>query len=233
MSAEKDRTVNPPEAPVLENKVFLGWSAVMQGGLEEEASENMEAFDFTVPVSEAVTDGGNTLRLYAWYGISMELDGEEDILEQASYKVSFDIGTEAREAGVAVPDDVFVNEEGTVDSLPAPVWTGPDDKPVKAFGGWYMDEDFSKEFDTDTVINEDTVVYAKWNGLDEDDLYYVNFYSQDGSVVCLTLAVAENKTVNPPASAPVVEKKIFRGWSDTIQGDSMAVSYTHLTLPTT
>lgn len=221
MSAEKDRTVNPPEAPVLENKVFLGWSAVMQGGLEEEASENMEAFDFTVPVSEAVTDGGNTLRLYAWYGISMELDGEEDILEQASYKVSFDIGTEAREAGVAVPDDVFVNEEGTVDSLPAPVWTGPDDKPVKAFGGWYMDEDFSKEFDTDTVINEDTVVYAKWNGLDEDDLYYVNFYSQDGSVVCLTLAVAENKTVNPPASAPVVEKKIFRGWSDTIQGDSM------------
>lgn len=221
MSAEKGRTVNPPEAPVLENKVFLGWSAVMQGGLEEEASESMEAFDFTVPVSEAVTDGGNTLRLYAWYGISMELDGEEDILEQASHKVSFDIGTEAREAGVAVPDDVFVNEEGTVDSLPAPVWTGPDDKPVKAFGGWYMDEDFSKEFDTDTVIKEDTVVYAKWNGLDEDDLYYVNFYSQDGSVVCLTLAVAENKTVNPPASAPVVEKKIFRGWSDTIQGDSM------------
>lgn len=221
MSAEKGRTVNPPEAPVLENKVFLGWSAVMQGGLEEEASESMEAFDFTVPVSEAVTDGGNTLRLYAWYGISMELDGEEDILEQGSYKVSFDIGTEAMEAGVAVPDDVFVNEEGTVDSLPAPVWTGPDDKPVKAFGGWYMDEDFSKEFDTDTVIKKDTVVYAKWNGLDEDDLYYVNFYSQDGSVVCLTLAVAENKTVNPPVSAPVVEKKIFRGWSDTIQGDSM------------
>lgn len=221
MSVEKGRTVNPPEAPVLENKVFLGWSVVMQDGLEAEASESMEEFDFTVPVSEALTDGGNTLTLYAWYGISLKQDGEEDALEQTSYKVSFDIGTEAREAGVAVPDDVFANEEGTIDSLPAPVWTGPDDKPVKAFGGWYMDEEFSKEFDTDTVIEEDTVVYAKWNGLDEDDLYYVNFYSQDGSVVCLTLSVEENRTVNPPDNAPVVEKKIFRGWSSVLQGDSL------------
>ena len=57
-----------------------------------------------------------------------------------------------------------------------------DGNPEKAFGGWYLDEEFKTEFDTDTVISSDTVVYAKWNGFDEEDLYYVNFFNQDGSV---------------------------------------------------
>ena len=79
-----------------------------------------------------------------------------------------------------------------MDNLPTPVWMGEDGNPEKAFGGWYLDEEFKTEFDTDTVISSDTVVYAKWNGFDEEDLYYVNFFNQDGSVVCLTLSVEEN-----------------------------------------
>lgn len=222
ISVSEGQMVSPPDPPVLENMVFLGWSETMQEEPLAEVSEEMEWFDFTVAVSAAAADGGNILKLYAWYGDSLEMDEQkDDVPALGLYKVSFSIGADAEEAGVAVPEDVFVNEKGTVDNLPTPVWMGEDGNPEKAFGGWYLDEEFKTEFDTDTVISSDTVVYAKWNGFDEEDLYYVNFFNQDGSVVCLTLSVEENRTVNPPDNAPVVENKIFRGWSSVLQGDSL------------
>ena len=196
ISVSEGQMVSPPDPPVLENMVFLGWSETMQEEPLAEVSEEMEWFDFTVAVSAAAADGGNILKLYAWYGDSLEMNEQkDDVPALGLYKVSFSIGADAEEAGVAVPEDVFVNEKGTVDNLPTPVWMGEDGNPEKAFGGWYLDEEFKTEFDTDTVISSDTVVYAKWNGFDEEDLYYVNFFNQDGSVVCLTLSVEENRTV--------------------------------------
>ena len=66
--------VSPPDPPVLENMVFLGWSETMQEEPLAEVSEKMEWFDFTVAVSAAAADGGNILKLYAWYGDSLEMN---------------------------------------------------------------------------------------------------------------------------------------------------------------
>ena len=43
-----------------------------------EVSEEMEWFDFTVAVSAAAADGGNILKLYAWYGDSLEMNEQKD-----------------------------------------------------------------------------------------------------------------------------------------------------------
>ena len=70
--------VSPPDPPVLENMVFLGWSETMQEEPLAEVSEEMEWFDFTVAVSAAAADGGNILKLYAWYGDSLEMNEQKD-----------------------------------------------------------------------------------------------------------------------------------------------------------
>ena len=136
------------------------------------------------------------------------------------YMVSFNVGDEATAAGVAAPASVTVTEGETVSSLPVPEWKDADGV-VKVFAGWYSNETLETEFTETTPVMEATTLYAKWVAPDADGMYYVNFYSQDGQTVHLTMAVAEGKTVRP-ANGPTLEGKVFKGWSTQLQGESPA-----------
>lgn len=135
------------------------------------------------------------------------------------YIVTFSVGDDAAAAGVAAPDAITVTEGQTISDLPEPVWKNEDGQFVKVFAGWYSDKALTTEFTSETEVNADTTLYAKWVEPDADGVYYVNFYSQDGQTVHLTLSAMAGKTV-APAQGPTLVGKVFKGWSTTMQGDS-------------
>lgn len=71
--------------------------------------------------------------------------------------------------------------------------------------------------------NSDTADTSENRALqpETEGVYYVNFYSQDGQTVHLTLSAMAGKTV-APAQGPTLVGKVFKGWSTTMQGDSPA-----------
>lgn len=135
------------------------------------------------------------------------------------YTVTFNVGQVAAAGGVSSPESMTVTEGQTISDLPEPVWKGEDGQFVKVFAGWYSDEALNTEFTSETVVNADTTLYAKWVEPEAEGVYYVNFYSQDGQTVHLTLSAMAGKTV-APAQGPTLEGKVFKGWSTTMQGDS-------------
>ena len=137
------------------------------------------------------------------------------------YTVSFSVGEEAANAGIAAPAAVRVTAGQTVSELPELSWKNESGQFVKVFMGWYSDEAMTQEFTTATPVNADTTLYAKWVEPDAEGVYYVNFYSQDGGTVHLTLSAAAGKTV-VPAQGPTLVGKIFMGWSTTMQNESPA-----------
>ncbi len=133
------------------------------------------------------------------------------------YTVTFSVGDDAA-AGVAAPDAITVTEGQTISDLPEPVWKNEDGQFVNVFAGWYSDKALTTEFTSETVVNADTTLYAKWVKPDAEGVYYVNFYSQDGQTVHLTLSAMAGKTV-APAQGPTLVGKVFKGWSTMMQGD--------------
>lgn len=141
------------------------------------------------------------------------------------YTVTFSVGDDAAAAGVTAPSYVTVTGGQTISDLPEPVWKSEDGQFVKVFAGWYSDEALTTEFTSETVVNADTTLHAKWVEPTEEGVYYVNFYSQDGQTVHLTLSAMAGKTV-APAQGPTLEGKVFKGWSIEMQGDSPAANLT-------
>ena len=141
------------------------------------------------------------------------------------YTVSFNVGDDAAAADVPAPSSATVTGGQTISDLPEPVWKGEDGQFVKVFAGWYTDEALTTEFTSETVVNADTTLHAKWVEPEAEGVYYVNFYSQDGQTVHLTLSAMEGKTVAPP-QGPTLVDKVFKGWSITMQGDSPAANLT-------
>lgn len=139
------------------------------------------------------------------------------------YTVTFNVGAEAAEASVAVPEPVTVTEGQTISALPEPVWKSKDGQFVKVFAGWYSDEALTTEFTSETAVNADITLHAKWVEPTEESVCYVNFHSQDGQTVHLTLSAMAGKTVTP-AQGPTLVGKVFKGWSTTMQGDSFAAN---------
>lgn len=139
------------------------------------------------------------------------------------YTVTFSVGDAATAADVPTPDSVTVTGGQTISDLPEPVWKTADGQFVKVFAGWYSDEALTTEFTSGTVVNADTTLHAKWVEPNEEGVYYVNFYSQDGQTVHLTLSAMAGKTV-APAQGPTLVDKVFKGWSTTMQGDSPAAN---------
>ena len=137
------------------------------------------------------------------------------------YTVTFSIGEEASAAGVAAPSPVTVTEGKTVSDLPMLRWIGEDGQLAKVFAGWYTDEKLTTEFTSATAVTTNTALYAKWVDPGTEGVYYVNFYSQDGQTVHLTLSAMVGKTVAPP-QGPTLVDKVFKGWSTTMQGESSA-----------
>lgn len=135
------------------------------------------------------------------------------------YTVTFNVGQVAAAGGVSSPEPMTVTEGQTISDLPEPVWKNDDGQFVKVFAGWYSDETLTTEFTSETVVNADTTLYAKWVEPEAEGVYYVNFYSQDGQTVHLTLSAMAGKTV-APAQGPTLVGKVFKGWSTTMQGGS-------------
>lgn len=119
------------------------------------------------------------------------------------YTVTFSVGDDAAAAGVAAPDAITVTGEQTISDLPEPVWKNGEQF-VMVFAGWYSDEALTTEFTSETVVNADTTLHAKWVEPEAEGVYYVNFYSQDGQTVHLTLSAMAGKTVAPPQGPTVV-----------------------------
>lgn len=139
----------------------------------------------------------------------------------SEYTVTFNVGQVAADEGVSSPESMTVTEGQTISDLPEPVWKNDDGQFVKVFAGWYSDKELTTEFTSTTVVNDNTTLYAKWVDPEADGVYYVNFYSQDGKTVHLTLSAMAGKTV-APAQGPTLEGKVFKGWSTKMQGDSSA-----------
>lgn len=140
------------------------------------------------------------------------------------YTVTFSVGDDAAVAGVAAPDAITVTGKQTISDLPEPVWKDGEQF-VMVFAGWYSDEALTTEFTSETVVNADTTLHAKWVNPGAEGVYYVNFYSQDGQTVHLTLSAMAGKTV-APAQGPTLTDKVFVGWSIAMQGDSPAANLT-------
>lgn len=137
----------------------------------------------------------------------------------SEYTVTFGVGDDAAAAGVAAPDAITVTGGQTISDLPEPVWKNDDGQFVNVFAGWYSDETLNTEFTSETAVNANTTLYAKWVEPEAEGVYYVNFYSQDSQTVHLTLSAMAGKTV-APAQGPTLEGKVFKGWSTEKQGDS-------------
>ena len=144
----------------------------------------------------------------------------EVIVEALEYTVFFNVGQEAIGAGVSNPDSKTVTEGQTISDLPEPVWKDGEQF-VMVFAGWYSDEELTTEFTSETPVTADTALHAKWVEPTEEDVYYVNFYSQDGQTVHLTLSAMAGKTV-APAQGPTLADKVFVGWSTMMQGEASA-----------
>lgn len=140
------------------------------------------------------------------------------------YTVTFGVGDGAAAAGVAAPDAITVTGGQTISDLPEPVWKDGEQF-VMVFAGWYSDEALTTEFTSETPVTADTALYAKWVKPEAEGVYYVNFYSQDGQTVHLTLSAMAGKTV-APAQGPTLVGKVFKGWSTMMQGDSPAANLT-------
>lgn len=138
------------------------------------------------------------------------------------YTVSFNVGQEAIDAGVSNPDSKKVTKGQTISDLPEPVWKNGEQF-VMVFAGWYTDKALTTEFTSATAVSANTALYAKWVAPEAEGVYYVNFYSQDGQTVHLTLSAMAGKTV-APAQGPTLTDKVFKGWSTTMQGDSPAAA---------
>ena len=154
-----------------------------------------------------------------WTGLVEHTETIQVTVSAPEYTVTFSVGDDAAAADVPAPSSATVTGGQTISDLPEPVWKGEDGQFVKVFAGWYSDEALTTEFTSETVVNADTTLHAKWVEPEAEGVYYVNFYSQDGQTVHLTLSAMAGKTV-APAQGPTLVGKVFKGWSTTMQGDS-------------
>lgn len=154
-----------------------------------------------------------------WTNLAEHTETIQVTVSASEYTVTFNVGDDAAAAGVPVPSPATVTEGQTISDLPEPVWKNEDGQFVNVFAGWYSDKALTTEFTSETVVNADTTLYAKWVEPNAEGVYYVNFYSQDGQTVHLTLSAMAGKTV-APAQGPTLVGKVFKGWSTTMQGDS-------------
>lgn len=159
----------------------------------------------TVTVTATTKSGGYKFWFFIWgetitttkYTIVVIDDGEIPEPGKETFTVTF-----ASNGGSAVEDQTVL--EG--DKVERP------EDPTKegyTFGGWYVDEELTTEYDFDVAVVEDITLYAKWEEV-PPVIYKVTFESNGGSAV-ETQSVEEGKTVTKPAD-PIKEGYTFYGW---------------------
>ncbi len=183
-------------------------------------SDDYKAASATVTgVSTGIATITHTYYTFRWFTRwETQTETIQVTVSAPEYTVTFSVGDDAAAADVPAPSSVTVTGGQTISDLPEPVWKDGEQF-VKVFAGWYSDEALTTEFTSETVVNADTTLHAKWVEPEAEGVYYVNFYSQDGQTVHLTLSAMAGKTV-APAQGPTLVGKVFKGWSTTMQGNS-------------
>lgn len=189
----------------------------VDGGNSDTALETTTG-STTEPVTESTAEPTGTQAYWIHTNWTTHTETIQETVSASEYNVTFNVGDNAAAAGVPAPSSATVTGGQTISDLPEPVWKGEDGQFVKVFAGWYSDEALTSEFTSETAVNADTTLYAKWVEPEAEGVYYVNFYSQDGQTVHLTLSAMKGKTVAPP-QGPTLVGKVFKGWSATMQGD--------------
>ena len=165
-------------------KELNGWQQVtvliedrVEASKSEITRDNNKGAKVTVTVGEnSVSTIINKMGYYyGIYGIENNTGGNlalASVKMGEMVKVSFDTN-----GGNAIADS-NVEKGGKISSLPTP------SKKANVFKGWYTTEDFQAgtEFTTDTVVNENITLYAKWESapltnaegwkLGDDGYYY-------------------------------------------------------------
>ncbi len=190
----------------------------VDGGNSDTALETTTG-STTEPVTESTAEPTGTQAYWIHTNWTTHTETIQETVSASEYTVTFNVGDDAAAADAPAPSSATVTGGQTISDLPEPVWKGEDGQFVKVFAGWYSDETLTTEFTSETVVNADTTLYAKWVEPNAEGVYYVNFYSQDGQTVHLTLSAMAGKTV-APAQGPTLVGKVFKGWSTTMQGDS-------------
>ncbi len=62
---------------------------------------------------------------------------------------------------------------------------------TKRFAGWYVDQEYLKEFSTDIMPSEDTILYAKWEIISKTRKFWLSIY--DGSQLLAQKRESENE----------------------------------------
>ncbi len=103
--------------------------------------------------------------------------------------------------GTVSPASEKVTKGSSVTNLPTPDRTG------YTFGGWYTDDNFSTEFTTLTIINENIEVFAKWT-----INRYTITYNANGGVVSPESETVDYNTTITSLPTPTRELHRFEGW---------------------
>ena len=122
---------------------------------------------------------------------NIKLVFEEDIEEVHTVTFNTNGGTEI------TPVEI---EDGHTVARPNP----DPSKNDKIFAGWYADATFTTEFNFNTPITADTVIYAKW-------VITVTFNTNGGSAIN-PVEVVEGQPVNKPNNPTKEGNKVFGGW---------------------
>lgn len=94
--------------------------------------------------------------------------GGDGVDPTAEYTVSFDVGADARAAGLADPEPVKVNGGGIIGTMPSPTWEG------YVLNGWY---DGDTLVGGSTAITKNMTLVAKWTSqaqIDQEIAEYEN-----------------------------------------------------------
>ena len=121
--------------------------------------------------------------------------------------------------GTSVSDVSNVAVGGKVSAPTAPTKSG------FAFDGWYLDSSLTKAYDFNTVVTNDTTLYAKWNATGETPTYSATFNTNypDGissGVSGMPSNVTDTTDTSITPSSPTLDGYTFLGWSENASATS-------------
>ncbi|MBQ2718309.1 MAG: InlB B-repeat-containing protein [Clostridia bacterium] len=156
-------------------------------------TSSLSAGTYTISNGNASNNGFIT-------GIKVELS------KAPTFTVSFE-----ENGGTSVSNVSNIAVGGKVSEPTAPTKTD------YTFGGWYLDSNLTKAYDFNTVVTNDTTLYAKWNATGETPDTYTVTYNANGGANAPTDSTqySSGDTVTISSTVPTRTNYIFAGWTSS------------------